>query len=72
MASEEEKQTARQARLVAIVITVTTVLWLGGQWLGRQLGLPERYALLFDLIALAGFIFAMAVTYRIWRQRRNN
>ncbi|MGR3343271.1 MAG: DUF5337 family protein [Paracoccaceae bacterium] len=34
--------------------------------------MPGRYSLLFDLMALAGFIWALVVTYRIWRGRRNS
>jgi hypothetical protein len=60
---------ARQARLVALVLVVTAGLWLGAQWLGGQMGWPPRFALLFDLAAAAGFIWAMIVTYRISRKR---
>jgi hypothetical protein len=67
----QERHLARQARLVAIVIAATMLLWIGAQYLGGQLGWPLRFALLFDLLALAGFIWAMVVTYRIWRQRRS-
>ena len=59
---------AREARLVAVVIAVTMVLWLGLQWLGGQLGWDASYAFLFDLGALAAFIWAMVVTWRIWRR----
>ncbi len=61
---------ARQARLVAIVLVVTMGLWMGAQWLGGQLGLETRYAFLFDLLAIAGFVWALVVTYQIWRGRR--
>ena len=66
----KEQQLARQSRLVALVIAGTMVLWIGGQYLGGQMGWPPRFALLFDLLALAGFFWALVVTYRIWRQRR--
>jgi len=39
--------------------------------LGGQMGWPPRFALLFDLAAVAGFLWALVVTYRIWRQRRS-
>ena len=48
------------------------VLWLAAQWLGPALGLPGRYAFLFDMAALAAFVWALVVTYRIWRARRDN
>ena len=67
----KELRLARQARLVAFVIAGTMVLWIGGQYLGGQMGWPPRYALLFDLMAVAGFFWALVVTYRIWRQRQS-
>ena len=66
----KEARLARQTRLVALVIAGTMLLWMGGQQIGAELGLPLKYALLIDLAALAGFIWAMAVTYQIWRARR--
>ena len=63
-------QRARQARLVGIVLAATIVLWMGAQWLGGQLGLETRFVFLFDLAAIAAFVWAMLVTYQIWRGRR--
>lgn len=61
---------ARQARLVGIVLAATMVLWLGAQWLGGQLGWETRFVFLFDLAAIAAFVWAMVVTYQIWRGRQ--
>lgn len=61
---------AAQARLVAFVLVGTMALWLGLQWVGGQLGWDTRYAVLFDLAALAAFLWALVVTYQIWRGRR--
>ncbi len=72
MSGEQDSHLARQSRTVAFVIAATTIGWLAAQWLGRELGLPGRYSLLFDLIAPAGFIWAFVVTYRIWRGRRSS
>lgn len=72
MTPEEDRQLARQARVVSIVIAVTMVLWLAAQWLGREFGLAGRYAILFDLVALAAFFWALVVIFRIWRRRREN
>ena len=63
-------QRARQVRLVAIVLVGTMVLWMGAQFLGGKLGLEARFVFLFDLLAIAGFIWALVVTYQIWRGRR--
>ena len=61
---------ARQARLVGIVLAVTMFLWMGAQLLGGQLGLETRFVFLFDLAAIAAFVWALVVTYQIWRGRR--
>ncbi|HOZ34715.1 MAG TPA: DUF5337 domain-containing protein [Tabrizicola sp.] len=61
---------AAQARLVGLVLVGTMVLWLGAQWLGGRFGWETRYVFLFDLAALAGFLWALVVTYQIWRGRR--
>ena len=73
MADLDPKEAAlkRQTKLVALVIAGTMLLWMGGQQIGAELGLPLKYSLLIDLAALAGFIWAMVVTYQIWRKRRN-
>ncbi len=70
--SEQDKALARQGRLVALVIAGTMILWFAAQWIGRELGLEARFVFLFDLAALAGFLWALIVTYQIWRKRRDN
>ncbi len=65
-----ELKRAAQARLVAIVLAATMVLWMGAQWLGGQMGWETRFVFLFDLAALAAFLWAMVVTYQIWRGRQ--
>lgn len=66
----QDLKRAAQARLVAIVIAVTMLLWMGAQWLGGKLGWETRYVFLFDFAALAAFLWALVVTYQIWRGRR--
>ena len=67
---ELDRRLSRQARLVAVVIAATALVWLGAQWLGAQMGWEMRFAFLLDLAAIAAFVWAMVVTYRIWRQRQ--
>lgn len=71
MSLETEQYLARQGRIVALVIAATMLVWLLVQWLGPQLGLAGRFALLVDLAALAAFIWAMVVAWQIWRKRRD-
>lgn len=70
MSGSSEGQRGRQVRLVAIVIAATMILWMGGQWLGGHFGWETRFVFLFDLAAIAGFVWALVVTYQIWRGRR--
>ncbi len=63
---------ARQARQAALVIAVTMLAWMTLQWLGGRLGWEARFVFLFDLAALAAFIWALAVTWRVWRARRES
>jgi len=65
-----ELKRAAQARLVAIVIAVTMLVWMGAQWLGGRMGWETRFVFLFDFAALAAFLWALVVTYQIWRGRR--
>jgi hypothetical protein len=46
------------------------VLWMGASFLGGQLGLPPRFAFLFDLAAIAALVWALIVTYWVWKARR--
>jgi hypothetical protein len=69
---DPDTQLARQARLVAIVLASTMVIWMAAQWLGGQLGWEARYVFLFDFAALGAFLWSLIVTYRVWRARRSN
>lgn len=59
---------SRQARQVALVLCVTIVAWVLLQMVGREYGWQARFAFLFDFAALAAFVWAMIVTFRIWRK----
>ena len=66
----KDQRHAAQTRLVAFVLAGTIFLWMGAQWLGGQLGWDARYVFLFDFAALAAFLWALVVTYQIWRGRQ--
>ncbi len=66
----DDMKRAAQARLVAFVIAGTMILWMAAQWLGGAMGWEARYVFLFDLAAMAAFLWAMVVTYQIWRGRQ--
>ena len=62
----------RKGRQAALVIAGTAVFWVIASFVGGQLGLDNRTRALFDLIALAGFIWALWMIFQIWRARQNN
>ncbi|WP_319546617.1 DUF5337 domain-containing protein [Ruegeria conchae] len=73
MDKDREHAIARKGRHIGIVIAVTMVLWLGMTlFIGPALGLPGRYALLFDFAALAGFIYAGVNIFQLWRMRQDS
>lgn len=71
MSSEQEQKQARAGRVVSLVIAGAMVLWLAAQWLGPQLGLPGRYALLIDFAAIGALVWALVVTLQLWRKRQD-
>lgn len=69
--SGSEAALARKGRTAGLVIAVTVTLWVLAQWVGPELGLPIRWAFLFDFAALAALFWALVVTYQIWRARQD-
>lgn len=69
--SAAELRLARRARFVALVMVAAMLLWMRAQLLGGRLGLPAGWAFAFDIAALAAFLWALVMTYQIWRSRRN-
>ncbi|MGV6849516.1 MAG: DUF5337 domain-containing protein [Marinibacterium sp.] len=70
--SEKEQAIARKGRHVALVIAGTMLAWLAMTlFIGPALGLPGRFALLFDFAALAGFVYAGVNIFQIWRARQD-
>jgi hypothetical protein len=47
-------------------------IWIAAQWIGPELGLSGRYAILIDLLVLAAFFWALVVTFQIWRKRQSD
>ncbi|MEM1164054.1 MAG: DUF5337 domain-containing protein [Pseudomonadota bacterium] len=68
--SDLDRVLARRARVVAVVIAGTVVMWIGAQWLGGAIGLPVRYVFLFDFAAIGALVWALVVTVQIQRRRR--
>ena len=72
MSAETDKKIAAKGRQISLVIAGTMILWLGAQFIGRQVGLPGRYALLFDFAALAALVYAGVNIVQLRRMRRDS
>lgn len=72
MTPERDKEMAKRARMLSFVIAGTMILWMGGQWIGGELGIDTRFVYLLDLAAIAAFVWALVVAFGIWRARRND
>lgn len=55
-----------------MVIAGTGVFWILATLIGGHLELTNRTRALFDMLALAGFIWAFVLIFQIWRLRQNN
>ncbi|MGB4788867.1 MAG: DUF5337 domain-containing protein [Lentibacter algarum] len=71
VSSDQDQKQARAGRVVSLVIAGAMILWLAAQWLGPQLGLPGRYALLIDFAAIGALVWALVVTLQLWRKRQD-
>ena len=70
MSEQRDRALAKKGQTVGLVIALTMVLWLIANLAGPQLGLPGRYALLFDFAALAALFWAMVVIFQMWQARQ--
>ena len=72
MQAKESRRDAKQGRVVGLVIAISMVIWIVAQSLGPYLGLPGRYAILIDFLALVAFLWAIISGMLMWRARRTN
>lgn len=70
--AQQDGNIERKGRFTAIVIAGTGVFWILATLIGGELELSNRIRALLDMLALAGFIWALVLTYQIWRARRDN
>jgi len=57
---------------IALIVAATGILWICANIAGEFLGLSIRTRALFDLAALAGFGFALYMTFKLWRARQHD
>ncbi len=73
MSSERDQAIAKKGQHIAVVIAGTISAWLVLSLIvGPMVGLPGRYALLFDFAALAGMIYALVNIFQLWRMRQDS
>ena len=72
MEQNDEQHLSKQGRIVALVIAGSMLFWIAAQYIGSQIGLSGRFAILIDLLVLAALFWAMVVTAQIWRKRQAN
>ena len=72
MSKEQDQAIARKGRHISLVIAGTMVAWVVLSLAGQSLGLPGRFALLFDFAALAGLIYAVVNIIQLWRMRQDS
>jgi MFS family permease len=70
--ANKDQEIGRRGRFAAMVIAGTAVFWIIATLIGGYLDLTNRMRALFDLLALAGFIWALVLIYQIWRMRQDN
>ncbi len=63
---------SRKGRQAGLVIAGTALLWVLATLIGEKEGFSQRLRLLFDLLALAGFVFAFWLIFQYWRARQDN
>ena len=69
---DKDAYLARKGRITALVIAGTAVFWVLANLIGADYGWSNRTRALLDLVALAGFVFAIAMTYQIWRAHQSD
>ncbi|MBP0481950.1 DUF5337 domain-containing protein [Sagittula salina] len=62
----------RHGRKIALMIAGVGLYWITITALGQALDWSQRLRALFDLVALAGFIWAVWMIYGLWRARQDD
>jgi len=67
-----QDKAARKGRQAGLVIAGTGALWILVTLIGQKEGFSQGLRLFFDLMALAGFVFAFRLIFQYWRARQDN
>lgn len=73
MSVDLDRAIAAKGRHISLVIAGTMLAWLALTLIiGPAIGMPGRYAILFDFAALAGMIYALVNILQLWRLRQTS
>ncbi|MEQ9259997.1 MAG: DUF5337 family protein [Roseovarius sp.] len=70
--NERKDRASRKGRQAGLMIAGTGLFWVMATLVGDKEGFSQELRLLFDLLALAGFVFAFWLIFQYWRARQNN
>jgi hypothetical protein len=71
MNTSPDHQNATTGRTVAIVSAASALLSVFAPNATRLLGLSTRFEMLLYLFSLAGFIWSLVVTWKLWQKTRD-
>lgn len=71
MVDNHTPETQKQGRRVALVIAASALLSILAPELRETLRLDPKYEILFYLFAMAGFLWALIVTWKLWQKTRD-
>jgi len=72
MIDKDRAATRRQGRIAALVIAGSGLLAILAPAVVHLFRLPPRFEILMYLFALAGFTWALIVTFQIWRKGQSD
>lgn len=72
MSNPTDQDAAKTGRTIAIVIALSALLSIFAPSITRLLGFAPRVEILLYLFSLAGFIWSLVVTWKLWQKRRND
>ena len=70
MGQDLDEKPGKAGRRLSLVIAGTGVVWILANMLGAEYGWSNRTRALFDLLALAGFGWALWIAIGLWRARQ--
>ncbi len=70
MSDGHDEHTSKQGKQIAIVIALAAGLSVLAPEIVATVGLEPRHEILFYLISLAAFFWALVVTWKLWQKTR--